>query len=212
MKLKEPACEVLEPRWEGLCVVAATGTSLTKSVAATCRESGYPIIAVKQAWRRFPDAPVLYSLDSYWWHHYKGVPEFEGEKWAAHDRTYSPKLDVAKLYGLRLVRGDMQRGFSTDPSLIHYGRNTGFQAMNMAIHWLRGPKKRIVLVGFDMQGGYFFGDHPKGPNQGRHWPTFTLEFEYAAKNLPKGVEIVNTTLDSKLPIFPKMELEKALAG
>jgi hypothetical protein len=211
-QMEPPECEVLAPRWHGTCVIAATGLSLTKDVATACMDSGHPIIAVKQAWRRVKSAEVLYSLDSYWWHLYKGVPEFAGEKWSAHDSSLSPKIDLAQQYGLRLVRGALNQGFSTDPAVIHYGRNTGFQAINLAIHWLHPPKKRIILVGFDMHGGYFFGDHPRGPQHGKHWPMFISEFEHAAKHMPDGVEIVNATEGSKLRVFPRQDLETALAA
>jgi hypothetical protein len=211
-QMQPPECETLIPRWDGICIVAATGMSLTKEVAAVCIESGHPIIAVKQAWRRFTEAEVLYNLDDYWWRMYKGVPEFKGEKWTAHDPSLSPKLEAVKTYNLRVVRGALESGFSTDPSLIHYGRSSGYQAINLALHWLRGPSKRVVLVGFDMQGGYFYGVHPKGANHGNHWHHFIMLFEEAAKRLPDGVEIINATQGSLMKCFPIRPLEQALAA
>ena len=116
-----------------------------------------------------------------------------------------------------MVRGDLQQGFSTDPSLIHYGRNSGFQAINLAIHWLRGPRKRIILVGFDLKESksgkqYFFGQHPRGPNIGGQWRSFIPEYEYAAQHMPPGVEIVNSSENSALRCFPIMPLDTALAA
>lgn len=210
LRMDPPECETLVPRWDGLCIVAATGESLTKEVAETCQ--GHHVIAIKQAFKRFPNAEVLYSLDDYWWRMYRGVPEFKGERWTAHDPSLSPKLHLVKEYDLRVVRGAMNPGFSTNPSLIHYGRNSGYQAINLAIHWLRGPKKRIILVGFDMKGGYFFGMHPKGAQYAGHWPTFIPLFEQAAQALPEGVEIFNCSPISILKSFPRMKLEEALAA
>ena len=53
---------------------------------------------------------------------------------------------MAERYGVKLVRGIEGEGFCCDPSRIYYGSNSGFQAINLAIHMLR--KGRIVLVGF----------------------------------------------------------------
>jgi hypothetical protein len=211
-----PELETLQPRWDNICIVAVTGETLTKSVAAAC--AGYPVIAVKQAWKRFPNAEVLYSLDEWWWrlpiNNQAGPPHtkeaFTGEKWSAHDPRYSPKIEFAKEYKLRLVRGEMANEFSTNPSVIHYGRNTAFQAINLAIHWLRGPRKIIPVVGLDMCGGYFFGQHPRGQHFGHHWNDYIPVFEYAAKHLPPGVEIINCSPISLLKCFPKMELSAAL--
>ena len=79
----------------------------------------------------------------------------------------------------------------------------------MARHWL-GGKGRIVLVGFDMQGGYFFGAHPQGYRFGQMWPAFVPTFKEVAKRLEPGLEVVLGT-PSALKCFPTMPLEKALA-
>lgn len=205
-KPKVPECETLVPRWDSPCIVVAPGETLTKKMAEACR--GYPVIAVKQSWKRLPWADVLYVCDAYLWDLYKGIPEFEGEKWSSHDESSSNnKLRCAAQYHLRLVRGEHQPGFSRDPAKIHYGRNSGFQAINMALHWLRGPRRRVVLVGFDMQGGYFYGQHPR---KGGNFGAYMSSFDEASKSLPKGIEIINATPKSLLRCFPRMPLEQAL--
>lgn len=206
-----PRLETLEPRWHGPIIVAATGASLTKEVAAVCMASGRPIIAIKQAALRLPTADVVYAVDSWWWDHYQGMRKFAGERWSSHNKSIDFKLHAAETHGLRLVQGERVAagGFSTDPKRIHYANNAGFQAVGMAIHWLHKPG-RIVLVGFDMQGEYFFGDHPKGKAYGKQFPVFIQHFEKAAKALPEGVEIVLGT-PSALKCFPAMPLSEALA-
>lgn len=204
-----PECETLEPRWDSPCIVAATGQSLSKKVAEACR--GYPTIVVKQAWMRLPWADVLYACDAYWWQLYQGAKKFEGERWSSHDPSMNPKLDAAKTWKLRLVRGDQREGFSTDPRVIYYGQNAGYQAIGMALHWLKGPRKTVVLIGFDMHGGYFFGDHPKGKQHGGRFHSFLPHYEKAAKILPEGVEIINCSQGSLLKCFgPIRQLEDVL--
>lgn len=203
-------CETLLPRWDGPIIVAATGESLTKEVAEQCR--GYRTIVVKQAALRMPWADALYNCESYIWDRYDGFKTFQGERWSAHNKSIDYKLHVAERHGLRLVCGErvVEGGFASDPSVIYYANNAGFQAIGMAIHWLRKPG-RIVLVGFDMSGRYFYGHHPKGPQAGQQFSTFIPHFEKAARMLPEGVEIVNATPGSGLKCFPMMSLEQALA-
>lgn len=120
---------------------------------------------------------------------------------------------------MNLIAGCDGDGFSLDSSLIHYGGNSGFQAVNMALHFLDFVARpaRIVLVGFDMRmvegRRHFFGDHPAPLRQTsggyRRWPE---EFHRAAAALPKSIEIVNCTPGSAITCFPQMPLEEALRG
>lgn len=208
------------PRWSDLCVVAATGPSLTPEVAAACR--GVPVVAVNDAYRLFPFAAVLYAADEAWWDAHGGAPDFAGEKWSAHGHPgHNDKRACAERHGLSLIRGADADGFCLDPSRIHYGDNSGFQAGNLAAHWL-GWRGRIVLVGFDMRAPdgrrHFFGDHP-GPlhraksqdELKRYFGAFIRKFEAAARLLPAGLEIVNATPGSALTCFPFLPLQAALA-
>lgn len=197
----------IKPRYTDVCVVAATGPSLTPDVAKLCKN--VPVIAVNDAWRLFPFADVLYAGDGDWWDVQWGCPYFDGEKWSSHSLPNNDKTQQAKRYGLNLVRGDVGDGFSTDPARIHYGLNSGFQAVNLAI--LFGAK-RILLVGFDMRGSHFFGDHPAPLHNvdDRKFTRFLREFERASP--PQGVGIINCTPDSALRCYPMADLEQALKG
>jgi hypothetical protein len=191
-------------------VVAAPGPSLTPNVAERCR--GHHAIAVQDAWRLLPWADLLYGCESIWWQAHNGCRGFRGERWSSHDTGSNYKLDTAHAFGLRLVRGLVAVGFSADPSAIHYGGNSGFQAINLAL--LFGAA-RIVLVGFDMRAvdgkRHFFGDHPPALHKsGGDYRRFIPDFERAAVTLPAGVEILNATPGSALTCFPKVPLDDAL--
>lgn len=200
----------ISPRWTDLCIVAATGPSLDEAVAERCR--GHRVIAVNDAYRLMPWAEVLYACDTRWWDVHKGAPGFMGEKWSSHGSvTSNNKTPASKRHGLNLVRGKDGDGFSLDPGFIHYGRNSGFQAINLAI--LFGAT-RIVLVGFDMRlvekKRHFFGDHKGGlTNHGdpRRW---LPEFQKAARRLPPEIRIINCTPGSALACFETAELDDAL--
>jgi len=208
--------------WPGAAViVAATGPSLTPDVVEACRVAHaagtHRAIAVSDAWRVMPWADAMYSLDAKWWDHHKGAPEFRGVRWSAHDETHSQKRETAERYGIRLVRGAAEPGFSTDRRLIHYGGNSGFQAINLAI---RFGAAVIVLVGFNLQHvdgrSHFFGDHPEGVRRSQQSPyeRFLADFVAAEKRLrleARRPVIINATPATALTCWPVASLEDALA-
>jgi hypothetical protein len=167
------------------------------------------VIAVSDAWRLMPWADALYSCDGHWWDLH--TPAFAGEKWSSHHAPGNDKLAAAERHGLTLVRGQASKGFSVDPACIHYGSNSGFQAVNLAL--LFGVV-RIILVGFDMRlvagRSHFFGDHPAGLRRTSSHQNFIRAFEVAAASLPGGIEICNATRESALRCFPGIDLDRAL--
>lgn len=196
-------------RWSE-CVVAATGPSLTPEVAETVR--GRRVIAVNDAYRLLPFADVLYACDAAWWDVHAGCPGFAGEKWSCHGTDkHNNKRAAAEKYGLRLVQGHTREGFCLDGA-VHYGSNSGFQAINLAL--LFGCT-RILLVGFDMRVNgkrHFFGSHPEPLNNNVSYTTFVPFFERAAKTLPAGIEILNCTPNSALTCFPLVDIHDAIAA
>lgn len=204
-------------------VVAATGPSLTADVAAKVRKARWPsekcrVVAVNDAYRLLPYADVLYACDEKWWTlHIEDVRKmFHGERWTTHEENLGGNgqhvNDKRALvdYGLNFVRGRDGDVFSADPGTIHYGSNTGFQAVGLAI--LKGAT-RVILVGFDMRKvdgrGHFFGDHPAGLHNRSDYRDFIVPFQCAAKSCP--VPIVNATRGSALDCFPMVDLDTALA-
>ena len=195
-------------------MVAAPGPSLNAKVAETLRNTDWPVLVCQDAWRLLPWADKLYGCDDRWWHAHKGTA-FGGEKWSSHgDAQNNDKRDIAEKYNVNLVRGVSanDKGFSTNPEFLHYGDNSGYQAINLAI-LLGSPY--IVLVGFNMSRpggkGHFFGDHPAGLTNQEEYERWVPQFARAAAELTDTV-IVNATPDSALTCFPTMRLEDALAN
>jgi hypothetical protein len=200
-------------RWfadDHICIVAAPGPSLTPEVAECC--AGFDVIAVQDAYRLMPWAPILYGCDVKWWKWHRGAWDFAGEKWSTDGPGYhNDKWPLVDLYGLRLATGKTGNAFSTDPEYVVNGTNSGFQAIGLAI--LFGAR-RVVLVGFDMRERdgktHFFGDHPAPLKGRRGYDAFISNFNAAAKKLPPGVSIVNATPGSALKCFPMVDLQEAL--
>ena len=169
-------------------------------------------MVVQDAYRVMPWADALYGCDARWWNEHKGCMDFQGERWSSHDDgkgTANNKTQVANDYGVNLVKGEPGAGFSTNQGLIHYGDNSGFQALNLAVLF---GSPYIVLVGYDMRhvGGksHFFGDHPKPLFQRNEYESFAKKFDKAPP--PEGVQIINATPGSALTCYPAMGLEEAL--
>lgn len=194
--------------WPGATVVClATGPSLTAEDCAYVRSKAR-VIAINDAYRLAPWADVLYACDAKWWHWHHGVPSFTGPKWS---------LDHSAWHNYRVTYPDVQKLLNTGPSGLEHqptglrnGRNSGYQAINLAVHY---GAARIVLLGYDMQpsGGksHFFGEHPN--RQQSPYAMFRQRFESLVGPLKKrGVEVVNCTRRTVLTVFPCARLEDVL--
>jgi hypothetical protein len=201
------------PRWDDgrTVIVAAPGPSLTQEVAERCK--GHTCLAIKEAYRLIPWADVCYGCDAKFWLRTQGCPDYQGEKWSSHDDGSNNKLAAARDYGVKLCNGKAGSAFSLDPGHIHYGSNSGFQAINLTI--LFGAT-RIVLVGFDMRvvdgRRYFCKPHPTQAGQRIDYGKFSEIFGYAARKLPPTIKIINCTPNSALRAFPLMSLEDGLTS
>lgn len=196
-------------RWAGnLAVIMAPGPSLSDETAQLCR--GHPTIVVNDACRIAPWADALYACDLAWWNARGGCGNFKGEKWTSH--SISPPNDKRRMvWGLKVIEGRDGEGFSLDPARIHYGNNSGFQAVNLAILFGADP---IVLVGFDMRDvdgkGHFFGGHKVPLNDHRPFATWIARFDRAATLLGGSPRIINATPGSALTSFEMAPLADAL--
>ena len=194
--------------WPGeTVVVIATGPSLTAEDVDYCRGKAR-VIAINDAIRLAPWADALYATDAKWWNWHRGVPDYTGPKWSMNHsqwgRTRALYTDV------QLLRNTGHACLEHDPTGLRNGRNSGFAAINLAVHYGAG---RIILLGYDMQkrGGksHFFGEHPQKSSS--PYPQFRAAFETLVKPLAKmRIPIVNCSRNSVLICFPKAELRDTL--
>ena len=130
--------------------------------------------------------------------------KFACDLWTQSERS-------AKKYDLRHWAGESRPGLGK--SKIHFGSNSGYQAINLA--YLLGAQ-RIILLGYDMHRSddkaHFFGNHPYHKTGGG--PTNSLmkdwcdKFKQLAYDLDKeGVEVINATRKTVLTAFKQQELE-----
>jgi hypothetical protein len=199
-----PARPTVPRLWPGSTVVClGTGPSLTTEDVAYVRGKAR-VIAVNDAVTLAPDADVLYACDFKWWHWHRGAPAFQGLKFALtkHAERYP---------GVTVLRNTGDTGLERDPSGLKTGKNSGYQAINLAVHL---GAARVILLGYDMtatgrKGGHFFGAHPD-----QSMPPFALCLRHFASLVAPlataGVEVLNCTRQTALTVFPQPALEAVL--
>ncbi len=210
--------EVL-PAWEGETVaILGCGPSLTQQQVDGVEH--LRCIAVNDAFLLAPWADVHYAADAKWhtWMR-MGIDKpalgltaayvakcwqaFAGQK-CSIDSSRNGVADDVHLLGNRDV--DVHGyGLSADPRYIATGRNSGAQALNIAV--LAGAKE-IHLYGFDGQPAadgatHFHGGHPKASNH-KAWTYIRESFAAMRKPLQElGVKVWNCSPCSAIDAFPR---------
>ncbi len=192
-------------------VILASGSSLSAEQVETVRiareQHRCYAIAINTTYRMAPWADALYACDYTWWRDNAGGVKqlFHGERWTQDDRA-------AREYGLQQIRSIKAVGLSRDPAVVHQGGgvngggHSGYQAMNLAYHW---GAVRIVLLGFDGQGGHWHEPHTLRADS--PFETWRREMPAMAADLAaEGVEVVNCTPGSAYACFPVASIEEAL--
>jgi hypothetical protein len=155
--------------------------------------SGLPRIVVNNAYTLAPNAEILYACDSKWWLSYPDALGFDGLK-----VTIDASLDVPQVM---LLKNTGTHGYDPDPANLRTGHNSGYQAVQLAV---KMGAAKILLLGFDMHGAHFFGDHPdhlqdRDPDL---FSRFIAEFDAVAPTYAEmGVDVVNCTAGSALKCF-----------
>lgn len=190
------------PMWDGRTVaILASGPSMSQAVADAVR--ALPRIAINTTYRLAPDADIVYGCDPAWWNAHPEAAACSGVKLALE---HAPGKTMTTPEGVRFLRNTGRRGFDPSPACIRTGDNSGAQALQVAVH---AHAARVLLLGFDMQGGHWHGAHPAGLVQSgpAHYRKFVAGFRVLAAELARlPVEILNCTPGSALDCFPRARL------
>ncbi len=194
----------------GTVVCFAGGPSLTRADVDYCRDHGaqhgpFAAIAVNNAFQLAPWADVLYAADRKWWHWFKGAPDFRGLKFALEP-------GAERWSGVTVLKNTGYDGLELDPGGLRTGGNSGYQAINLAIHL---GAARILLLGYDLTLGpkgetHWHGPHPDGGvrfNPERWVPNFET---LLAPLKALGVKVINCSRRTMLTCFPQQPIHEAL--
>jgi hypothetical protein len=193
-----------------LCV--ASGPSLTAADVNFCRPRVDAAVVVNTSFRVCPWATILYAADAQWWDDYPDAKRFGGLKFSI-DTSKQPKW-IAKNPDVQILRNTGERGLDRHPTGLRTGLNSGYQAINVAVHLLGAQPGRILLLGYDMQLGpkgesHHHGKHPHHRNSSYvKWLPHFQSMVAPLKEL--GIEIVNCTRRTKLTAFPQRALEDVI--
>jgi len=189
--------------WPGATIVClGGGPSLTREDVAHC-EGRARVIAINDAYLLAPWADVLYACDARWWRWHQGVPGFAGLK-------YGLERECRHFKGVQVLEQTGIEGLEAAPTGLRTGKNSGYQAINLAVHL---GAARVVLLGYDMQrtGGreHWFGNHPNGSRS--PYDAFARRFASLVQPLRAlGVSVVNCSRHTALTAFPRQPLLEVL--
>lgn len=190
--------------WPGeTAVCIASGPSLTAADVDYCRGRAR-VIVVNKSILLAPWADVFYACDGRGWGWWKDeIAAFGGLKFSMDGG--------AAAHGATVIKNAGVWGLSTDPGKLANGRNSGYQAVNLAA--LLGAT-RILMLGYDMQQGphgetHWHGDHPNHsqPPYGSCAAAFK---SMIAPLATLGVTVINCSRRTALTCFPQMPIEEAL--
>jgi hypothetical protein len=193
--------------WPNSTIVClGCGPSLTAADVALASERA-KVIAINDTVQIAPSADVLYSSDQSWIRSRNGVPAFTGLKFSVEQRQgHNP---LKKWPAFQVLKNSGERGLAVDPTELRTGENSGYAAINLAVHL---GAARVVLLGYDMSRGpkgerHFDGD--KGGTEGylRYRRAFSTLVEPLAQ---AGVTVVNASRRTALTCFPRVDLSAAL--
>lgn len=196
----------VQERHERVLIVGSGPSAGQVDWASTKFPSNVIIIAVKEAIDHIPQATHWMTIDGNDKSRRLLTNKREGVRYYAgvSERFLGPYEGI---HFLRRISGVAPRGgrfgLAEDRDSIHAG-NSGYAALGLAYHM---NAKRIVLLGIDAIGGYFF-DKNDGPNNLTSLPAL---FKSAVEQLNhRHIEVVNASELSKIDCFPKMPVAAAL--
>lgn len=219
--------------WDGgVAVLIAGGPSLNAEQVELVRiahlKNTVHCIAVNDAYLLAEFADISYFADHHWWRwHTDGIAmpllglradqvcarwaAFAGQKCTIENSGQNVTDEAVHI--LKNAHGKIHGvGLSSDPRALVTGRNSGFQALNLAI--LAGAKK-VILLGFDGRVGadgktHWFGGHPR-PTPSAAYPLYRQAMLAAVRDIDAtGVRVINCSPGSAIDSFPNLELCEAM--
>lgn len=207
----KPAQWSVPREWEGeTAYIVAGGTSVREQNLDLLR--GRRVVVLNSSYLACPCADILFFGDARWYIEHRKKPEFNS--FAGRIVTCSQAVRGQKLLGL--YRTNPPPGFDKRPTHVASQRTNLQGAMNLVAHL---GAKRIVLLGADMGRAADGSSHHHEPHP---WPNapgnacWDLQMEQLKLIIDplaqRGIEVINTSLASRIDWWEKMPLEQAIKG
>jgi hypothetical protein len=191
--------------WQGQsCVIVCGGPSLSGFDFDRLR--GRNIIAINSSFRAVPFAQYLVFGDGRWWmwNRPDAVNKFGGTRICLAIEIN----DVA----VKKLRKAKPPGLSHNPEEATMQRTSTTAAINVALHL---GVSEIILAGLDLKAAPDGKTHHHEPHAERSregcWDQHLVELEGTVLPLKAaGISVVNASLESRAPFWPKRRLEDIL--
>lgn len=176
------------------------------------RLAGRYVIAINRAYETCPGAAVLWWSDERFWRRHAGGLLAHGARLKATaqrplDRApYPPAVSVFRFTGAA--------GFDPAAGCLRHGNNSGYAALHLAATL---GCSHIVLLGYDFRHdadgrSHWHSGHGLLHRQRTLGERMLPYFETLAEPFAlRGIEVVNANPDSWLTIWPRLDLDTALA-
>lgn len=167
---------------------------------------GRRVVAVNRAYEVVPEAEVIYFSDlRFWTWHQQSLENHGGRKVTSAVHVKEKNVEHVQITGLT--------GIDVEPGKIRQGNNSGYGAINLAVHL---GAKRIFLLGFDMNfigGRCHWHDGYPVINTEKTLKRMVAYFDTTVEPLNRiGVEVVNLNPDSAIKCFSKARPEEFLCA
>lgn len=197
---KKPTRHYLEVDWLDMpCYIIGGGKSLEHfplGFLHARQARGAKVIAINNAYQRYPKADLLYFSDRVWWSWHKDtVGQFSGE---IISRTRLTANDGGPWHRVKWIERNMRVPLSEDRSQVA-GWCSGANAINIA--WLRGAKP-IGLLGFDGGGPNWHEDHQRKIAGNHYAVNIRPSMERMAEALKGRAVVINMNPSSAYTCFP----------
>lgn len=186
-------------------VCLGSGPSLTQQDIDACRGRGLTI-AVNTTYKKALWATALYAADKKWWESVDFAPDFGGLKF-----SIEPKHRDADAHAVHTLKNTGRIGLETGAFGLRTGANSGYQAINLAVHM---GARRIILLGYDMQPGPSGEHHHHPEHVDGYYPDYVngpAAFEGLVQPLRDlGIHVWNCSRQTAITAFPRATLQDAL--
>lgn len=198
-----PIIAVGEPWWDDRPLfVVGGGPSLRGYDLSRLRERGR-VLGINDSAFLVP-SDAAFSIDRTWLQRREArILAFPGEVWVGLGEPETENLRLpAKVNYLRRVQGS---GLSTDPREVVNGLNSGYSALNLAVH---KRARTIYLLGYDLTptpagDTHWHGGYPWNHGTAiKYYERWARRFDAVPACLPAGTVVYNANPRSAVTAFP----------
>lgn len=204
------------PTWRGKDVfVICGGPSVKPELVARLRDRpNSEVIAINTSHLVAPWAGMLFFADDRWW---RRELEINGAAILAFEGqivTIAHHVQHEKLWHLKRIVPSTARPVATERTTVALEKTSLTGVLNLCIH---KECKRIILVGADNRASpdgriHHHAEYP-WPRKDETWKNKTVELGLTVAPLSKaGIQVINASMVSTLPFWPKVDLGAWLDG